>query len=111
MTAAPMSWTTSQQIWPKGSWKSGVPDRRLERSNGDDYVAPHLTRVFVALVQVYAADGRATVREVARVAGLGLATTYKHLSSLADVGLVDWSLGRSGTLRPLVRMIPLDTAP
>ncbi len=60
------------------------------------------TRVMVALVGVYGAEGRATVRAVARKAGRSINTTHAALMALRRAGLVTWADGTTGTLRPLV---------
>jgi hypothetical protein len=65
-------------------------------------VWPAATRVLMALIRVYARDGRATVRSVAAEVDLGASTTLAHLRRLRRFGLVDWADGQTGTLRPLV---------
>ena len=66
-------------------------------------------RVLVAVCRVHAATGRATLREVAAVAGYDSAMTVQYaLRDLRDRGLVTWERGRHGTLRPLVREVPVD---
>ena len=68
-----------------------------------DAVSPALTRVLLALLAVYARDGRATVRDVRTEAGhRSTAHTHKMLVELARRGLVTWDAGKDGTLRPLV---------
>lgn len=58
--------------------------------------------VMVAVVAVYDREGRATVRGVAEVAGVGVSQTFAALRVLRGLGLVDWTDGCSGTLRPMV---------
>lgn len=61
------------------------------------------TRVLLATVAVHARDGRATMRGVARAAGLStVSTAYYHLCALRNLGYVTWDSGVSGSLRPLV---------
>lgn len=62
-------------------------------------------RILDALAAVHDRDGRATVRSVARCAGLGVATTHLRLVQLRALGLVRWEPGRIGTLRPAVRVV------
>jgi DNA-binding IclR family transcriptional regulator len=62
---------------------------RLTRRNLDVLCAP--SRVWVR-------DGRATVRTVAREAGITIAPAHDHLVALRRVGLV--SMGDPGGLRP-----------
>ena len=60
-------------------------------------------RTLAAIIRVYARDGRATVDTVRVEAGYASkSTTHKHLVQLAVRGLVAWSDGCDGTLRPLV---------
>ena len=59
------------------------------------------TRVFAAVLEVYARDGRATVRSVAREAGVSKSTAHHHLRRLHAEGLVSYTPGCQGTLRPL----------
>lgn len=63
-------------------------------------------RVLLGLLAVYGEHGRATVRTVARAVGRNVSTTHSHLSFLRAQGLVTWTDGESGTLRPLVQEIP-----
>jgi hypothetical protein len=70
-----------------------------------DVLPAHEARVLAALLHVYARDGRATVRTVARAAGRSVGPTHKYLARLADRGLVAGigdGVVRTGALRPLV---------
>lgn len=58
-------------------------------------------RVLAAVRDVYARDGRATLRSVAAAAGLSLRPTHTHIRALRDAGLVAFEDGSAGTLRPL----------
>lgn len=60
------------------------------------------TRVLLALIAVHQRDGRATVRAVARQAGLKTSTTHNQLGYLRRRGLVAWDDGANGSLRPLL---------
>lgn len=61
------------------------------------------SRVLLALVAVYTRDGRATMRGVARAAGLAtVSTAYCHLCALRNLGYVTWDSRVPGSLRPLV---------
>lgn len=60
------------------------------------------TRVLIALLAVYAEDGRATVRSVALEANRSISGTYNDLVELRHAGLVWWDEECAGTLRPLV---------
>lgn len=72
-----------------------------------DAVPPAETRTLLALLDVYRRDGRATVRSVAAAAGLSsISTIHGNLAALADRGLVASERARSGTLRPLVEVVP-----
>lgn len=74
--------------------------------NCAEKVTPAQLRVLLALVAVYERDGRATVRDVQRQAGLASPnTTDAHLRRLRRDGFATWADGRSGTLRPLVRRV------
>lgn len=57
------------------------------------------TRILHALMVVYIANGRATVRDVAREAGRTVSPTYAQLQGLIHIGLVEWD-GSAGTMRP-----------
>lgn len=48
-----------------------------------------------------------TVQSVADAAGVAHSSTYHHLHTLKNFGLVDWVHGQSGTLRALVRFEPV----
>lgn len=62
------------------------------------------TRVLLALIQVHAREGRATVRGVAAELGQGSHdAAYRQLLELEAAELVE--LGRKGGLRPLVRPV------
>lgn len=61
--------------------------------------------VLLALAHVYQAGGRATFRQVAEVAGVNLSTVHTHLSSLRRLGMVEWTEGEAGTLRPTHRVV------
>lgn len=58
-----------------------------------------------ALLIVHAHDGRATVRDVADVAGVSVSTAHQHLVDARELGLVTWTPGRAGTLRPAMRLV------
>lgn len=47
-----------------------------------------------------------TVRDVAAYRGRTVSTTHAHLWVLRNLGLVEWTDGQSGTLRPTVRRVP-----
>lgn len=71
-------------------------------------ISPARTRVMLALLAVYARDGRATVRSVAAEDGRATTTTYWHLFALADEGLVGGiGTDKRGALRPLVTAVPM----
>lgn len=63
--------------------------------------------VLLAILEVYATSGRATVRAVASAADLNPSTTFFHLRRLRDKGWVDWTEGTAGTMRPLVKAFPV----
>lgn len=63
------------------------------------------TNVLLSLVHVYERDGRATVRSVAQAADRTLNPVHRQLAYLRDEGLVDYTPGKTGTLRPLVRRV------
>ncbi len=67
-------------------------------------VSPAPTAVLMAVLRVYARDGRATIRSVAQEAGRNPSTTYAHLRTLRRARLVDWADG--GTLRPSMIPVP-----
>jgi DNA-binding IclR family transcriptional regulator len=56
--------------------------------------------VLAAVRHEYTAEGRVTVRAVARRLGVSTQTVCRHLRVLRDVGLVGWDDGTAGTLRP-----------
>lgn len=68
------------------------------------------TRILVALMLVYERDGRATFRSVADEVGFTVSYVWRQFLVLRDAGLVDWEYRRSGTLRPLVGVVPTFTA-
>ncbi len=59
-------------------------------------------RVLIALLRVYRRDGRATLRTVADEAGRHHTAVYTQILKLRHDGLVDWTEGETGSLRPLV---------
>lgn len=61
--------------------------------------------MLVAVAAVFWRDGRVTVRAVADLADLGVATVHSCLEGLKLCGLVDWEQGRKGSLRPLVEIV------
>jgi predicted transcriptional regulator len=64
--------------------------------------------VLQALIDVHDADGRATFREVARTVGRSVSWTFGVLVLLRRLGLVTWEHGKTGTLRPAVRIVASD---
>lgn len=75
--------------------------RRLRRHPG--YVGPERTRVMLGLLDVYLADGHATLRGVAAQVGRSLGTINRQqMPDLVELGLVAWTPGQQGTLRPTV---------
>lgn len=50
--------------------------------------------------------GRLTMRVVAERVGCSTSTAFAALVQLRRLGLVAWTPGCSGTLRPLVRVVP-----
>lgn len=64
------------------------------------------TIVLRALLDVYARDGRATVRSVADQAGRGIKSTHQALGALRRGGWVTWDDHTAGTLRPLCETVP-----
>lgn len=69
-------------------------------------IPPSRTRVFLALVDVYQNQGRATTRQVMNAAGLSSShSAWSQLVKLRRDGLVSWQDRRSGTLRPLYRPV------
>jgi hypothetical protein len=62
-------------------------------------------RTLLALVEVYEADGRATVRDVAVAAERSIQATHAQLRVLRAADFVTWEDGRAGTLRPLLRRV------
>lgn len=69
---------------------------------GDRVSAATMAAVMVAAVGVYDREGRATVRQVAGAAGVGVFQTHRALRALRGLGLVDWADGCRGSLRPTV---------
>lgn len=62
------------------------------------------TATMLALLDVHAATGRATIRDVQYAVGHESPnTTHRHLRHLAELDLVD-GVGTAGALRPLVTM-------
>lgn len=74
-------------------------------------VGPTATRVLLALLAEWEEHGRVTVRTVAARAGRSVQVTHKWLGVLRDAGLVAWEPGVGGTLRPLVRRVPMSVSP
>lgn len=68
-------------------------------------VSPARTRVLLALIAVYERDGRATVSSVAAEAGRSVVVTHSRLVELRRLGLVTWTDGTAGTLRPAVKVV------
>lgn len=60
----------------------------------------HEARALAALIRVYARDGRATVRTVAREDGRVFSTVHYMLCKLRKRGLVAWTDGEHGTILP-----------
>lgn len=65
------------------------------------------TRVLLGVLAVYEDEGRATVRSVCEAAGYrSTGSVHPVLVGLADLGLIAWTPGTRGTLRPLVTLLP-----
>lgn len=58
-------------------------------------------RTLTALIRVYNRDGRATMRTVAAEADRNVSVVFGDLQRLRRAGLVAWTDGETGTLRPL----------
>ena len=78
----------------------------LRLRDDDGYLAPARTRVLLAVMRCHQRDGRATARSVAEECGLSVGSIWRQqLVPLRQAGLVTWVDGRSGTLRPLVKVV------
>jgi DNA-binding IclR family transcriptional regulator len=62
-------------------------------------IPPAATKVLLALMAEYPT----TIRVVAERVGMNPSTTYGHLQNLRADGLVEWTKGKNGTLRPTAR--------
>lgn len=62
-------------------------------------------RTLAALIAVYDAEGRATVRRVADAAAVPFGRCYRRLRRLRRLGLATWAPGKAGTLRPLYDIV------
>lgn len=82
-----------------------LPRRGAGWYNPPDSFDDRHTRVLIALVAAHQAQGRATVRAVARRVGLPTMTTHAALMRLRIAGLVDWQDRAAGTLRPIVEVV------
>jgi len=72
-----------------------------------DAITPTLTATYLAVLTVYAVDGRCTVRSVMDELGLrSTSSAHRRLNRLRSAGLVAWDQGRTGTLRPLYGLVP-----
>jgi predicted ArsR family transcriptional regulator len=63
------------------------------------------TRTLLALIELRARTGYASVRDIAAIRGMSLMGIHKHLSDLSRAGLVD--IGTHGALRSLVAPVRL----
>lgn len=73
-----------------------------------DVIGPANTRALLALLVVHRTQGHATLTEVGLAAGgLPKTTIYQQLESLRSLGLVGMERGSHGSLRPLVRQVPI----
>lgn len=82
--------------------------RRKRRGTGPPLlgaIGDGTTRVLLAFLSLYADEGRVTVREIADELELSPSTVHAHLWTLRRLGLVTWTLGTRGTLRPAVRPV------
>lgn len=66
--------------------------------------AMHPTRaaVLAALLTIFDADGRVTIRGICDDVGISTSTCHHHLLALRRAGLVGWEPQRAGTLHPRV---------
>lgn len=69
------------------------------------------TRVLIGLLHTDAAFGRSTFRAVSLASGVGVGEVYSDLVELRYDGLVDWTDGTTGTLRPTVEAFPVPNQP
>lgn len=66
-------------------------------------------RVLLAADHLHAHTGRCTVRSIADATGLrSLSTVHFHLAALRRKGLITWTPGAAGTLRPTVSSFATD---
>lgn len=75
---------------------------RVDRSVPAGAIGSRFTVTMLAILDVHAAMGRATIRDVQYAVGHESPnTTHRHLRHLAALGLVD-GMGTAGALRPMV---------
>jgi DNA-binding IclR family transcriptional regulator len=49
-------------------------------------------------------SGASTFGGISKATGMPKGTVYAHVAQLSIMGLVAWEYGKSGTIRPLVRI-------
>ena len=65
--------------------------------------------VKAAILMAVMTEQRPTIRSVMRAAGLSSSSSaWFHLIDLRAMGLVTWTKGKRGTLRPTVRVVAID---
>jgi hypothetical protein len=72
-----------------------------------DYVPPQQTRVFLHVLTT----PHPTVPTIMAAAGVNRSTAWEHLRSLRTRGLVEWTDGQHGTIRPLLGLAARAKAP
>lgn len=65
------------------------------------------TLVALAIVRIYAEEGRCTFRDVAADVDCSLSTVHLAVDRLVDEGLVAFERGTAGTLRPAARVVAI----
>lgn len=63
--------------------------------------------ILAAVHHIYTAEGRVTVRAVARRFDTSTSSVWPHLRALREARLIDWTDGRRGTMRPTFTTIPI----
>lgn len=70
--------------------------------NSEEHGNTTRTRILLAVV-----GGARTYGEIIAATGLARSTIHPRLHELRRQGLVTWADGRRGTIRPLVRQVPI----
>lgn len=70
-------------------------------------IDPSHAAVFAAVCRLWSLEGTVGYARLMDLTGYNKESLYRRLVALRDAGLVAWTTGRTGTLRPTVDALPV----